>query len=107
MAYLYSGDFTFRDGDEDNIEAIIEILRVADEEFLDAVKMKCEQRLIQLCSLQSFMYIDHVADLYNANGLKEFCQWYQRVNPQVNELLQKAAEEEAKGGLDFSNVSAK
>jgi 4-hydroxyphenylpyruvate dioxygenase-like putative hemolysin len=53
------------------------------------------------------MYIDHVADLYNANGLKEFCQWYQRVNPQVNELLQKAAEEEAKGGLDFSNVSAK
>ena len=69
--------------------------------------MICEQRLIKLCSIHSFVYIYHVADLYNANRLKEFCQWYQRINPTVNELLQRAAEEEAKGGgLDFSNVSS-
>ena len=37
MSYLYSGEFTFREGDEDNIETIIDILRVADEEFLDDV----------------------------------------------------------------------
>ena len=37
MGYLYSGEFTFREGDEDNIETIIDILRVADEEFLDDV----------------------------------------------------------------------
>ena len=73
MGYLYCGEFTFREGDVDNIEAIIDILRVADEEFLDDVKMNCEQRLIQLCSVQSFVYVDHVADLYNANRLKEFC----------------------------------
>ena len=49
--------------------------------------MICEQRLIKLCSLHSFVYIYHVADLYNANRLKDFCQWYQRINPSVNELL--------------------
>jgi len=65
--------------------------------------MICEQRLIKLCSLNSFVYIYHVADLYNANRLKEFCQWYQRINPLVNELLNEAAEEEK--GADFSNVS--
>ena len=37
MGYLYSGEFSFREGDEDNIETIIDILRVADEEFLDDV----------------------------------------------------------------------
>ena len=37
MRYLYSGEFSFREGDEDNIETIIDILRVADEEFLDDV----------------------------------------------------------------------
>lgn len=87
MRYLYSGYFSFREGDEDNIETIIDILRVADEEFLDDVKMICEQRLIKLCSIHSFVYIYHVADLYNANMLKDFCQWYQRINPSVNELL--------------------
>jgi len=81
MGYLYSGEFTFREGDEDNIETIIDILRVADEEFLDDVKMICEQRLIKLCTVQSFVYIYQKADLYNANRLNEFCLWYQRINP--------------------------
>lgn len=98
MGYLYRGEFTFREEDQDNIEAIIDILRVADEEFLDDVKMKCEQRLIELCSVPSFVYIDHVADMYNANRLKEFCQWFQRIHPQVaNEVtVQHGSEEEVK-----------
>lgn len=49
MRYLYSGEFNFLEEEEDNIEVIIDILRVADEEFLGDVKMKCEQRLIELC----------------------------------------------------------
>ena len=49
--------------------------------------MICEQRLIKLCSIHSFVYIYHVADLYNANRLKDFCLWYQRINPSVNEQL--------------------
>jgi len=65
--------------------------------------MICEQRLIKLCTVQSFVYIYQVSDLYNANRLREFCQWYQRINPQVNELLMAAAEEEKRA--DFSQVS--
>ena len=104
MRYLYSGEFSFREDEEENIDAIIDILRVADEEFLDDVKMKCEQRLIKLCSAQSFVYIDHIADLYNANRLKEFCQWYQRINPHISELVQSAHEEEGKANLDSLNA---
>jgi len=37
MGYLYRGEFTFKDEDENNIDTIIDILRVADEEFLDDV----------------------------------------------------------------------
>lgn len=102
MGYLYRGEFTFKEEDENNIEAIIDILRVADEEFLNDVKMICEQRLIQLCNESTFVWIYHVADLYNANRLREYCQWFQRIHPQVNELLNSAHEEEAKGA-DFSN----
>mmetsp|Transcript_13078 Transcript_13078/g.17684 ORF Transcript_13078/g.17684 Transcript_13078/m.17684 type:complete len:86 (-) Transcript_13078:425-682(-) len=85
MSYLYSGEFTFRPEDENNIEAIIDILRVADEEFLDDVKMKCEQRLISLCTTHSFVYVDHVADMYNANRLKDYCQWFLRINPDIED----------------------
>lgn len=42
MRYLYTGDFTFREEDKDNINAIVDILRVADVEFLEDVKMRCE-----------------------------------------------------------------
>ena len=37
MGYLYRGEFNFREGDEENVDSIIDILRVADEEFLDDV----------------------------------------------------------------------
>ena len=39
MGYLYCGDFTFKEGEEENIDAVIDILRVADEEFLDDVSL--------------------------------------------------------------------
>ena len=25
--------------------------------------------------------------MYNANRLKEFCSWFQRINPKVNEII--------------------
>lgn len=49
--------------------------------------MLCEQRLIKLCKVENFIEICQVADIYNANRLKEFCSWFQRINPKVNELL--------------------
>ena len=32
--------------------------------------------------------------MYNANRLKEFCAWFQRINPKVNELLYAQMQEE-------------
>ena len=29
-----------------------------------------------------------MADLYNADRLKEFCSWFQRINPKVNDFIQ-------------------
>jgi len=41
-----------------------------------------------------------VADMYNANRLKEFCQWFQRIHPQVTSditnTVQSGSEEEVK-----------
>ena len=47
----------------------------------------CEQKLIKICKIDNFLEICSVADLYNANRLKEFCAWFQRINPKVNDLL--------------------
>ena len=56
--------------------------------------MHCEKQLIKLCTLQNFVYIYQLADMYNANRLKEFCQWFLRINPDAKELL-RAAEEDS------------
>ena len=49
--------------------------------------MMCEERLIKLCNIDNFIDVCQVADMYNADRLKEFCAWFQRINPKVNELL--------------------
>ena len=94
MHYLYTGDFSFKEKDRSNIDNLIDILRIADEEFLEEVKMMCEERLIKLCSMDNFVDICQVADMYNANRLKEFCAWFQRINPKVNELLYAQMQED-------------
>jgi len=40
MHYLYTGDFSFEENDVSNIDNLIDILRVADEEFLEDVSGK-------------------------------------------------------------------
>jgi len=87
MYFLYTGEFAFEEKDVTNIDNLIDILRIADEEFLEDVKMMCEERLIKLCNIDNFLDVCQVADMYNANRLKEFCGWFQRINPKVNELL--------------------
>jgi hypothetical protein len=42
---------------------------------------------MKMCNLENFLDVCQVADLYNANRLKEFCSWYQRINPKVNDVL--------------------
>ena len=47
----------------------------------------CEERLIKLCNIDNFIDVCQVADMYNADRLKEFCAWFQRINPKVNAIL--------------------
>ena len=42
MRFLYTGEFSFTEEDETSPDNIIDLLRVADEEFLEDVKMLCE-----------------------------------------------------------------
>jgi len=60
--------------------------------------MLCERELIRLCEVENFVLICQVADLYNANRLKEYCAWFHRINPAVNELLMKQKELGSIGG---------
>jgi len=47
MHFLYTGDFVLdQEGVASNLDKIIEVLGVADAEFLDDIKMICEHRLI-------------------------------------------------------------
>jgi hypothetical protein len=48
MRYLYTGSFEPSLEFLQNIEVMVDILRVADEEFLDEIKFKCEQQLTLL-----------------------------------------------------------
>ena len=61
MGYLYSGEFSFREGDEDNIETIIDILRVADEEFLDDVSQSVSQLVFLHHRIQSPKFIPRLS----------------------------------------------
>jgi len=47
------------------------------------VKILCEQKLISLCDSDTFPTICEAANLYNAKHLKEYCAWFQRINPTV------------------------
>ena len=40
MTYLYTGSFSFDEKDVSNIDTLIDILRVADEEFLEDVSSR-------------------------------------------------------------------
>jgi hypothetical protein len=42
------------------------------------VKHECEERLVNMLSTENFKEIDEIADRYNAERLKEYCQWFSR-----------------------------
>jgi hypothetical protein len=84
MTYLYTGKFEALDkvaSPAQQLEKSIEYLRVADSQYLEDIKLVCEQKLVGLCTLQTFQVICDAADLYNANRLKDYCAWFQRINP--------------------------
>jgi BTB/POZ domain-containing protein 11 len=89
MHFLYTGDFVMdQEGVASSLDKIIEVLGVADAEFLDDIKMLCEQRLISHLNTDNFSIMCHYADIYNANRLKEYCAWFHRVHPSVDSQIE-------------------
>mmetsp|Transcript_250 Transcript_250/g.148 ORF Transcript_250/g.148 Transcript_250/m.148 type:complete len:132 (+) Transcript_250:1259-1654(+) len=81
MHYLYTGDFHFgadTEGQEVSLEYLIEFLRVADEYILEEVKSKCESHLINILNVDNYPVISEVAEVYNAEKLREYCNWFYR-----------------------------
>jgi hypothetical protein len=40
--------------------------------------MHCEQNLINVLCLDNYSLINEMADIYNAERLKEYCNWFYR-----------------------------
>ena len=40
--------------------------------------MSCEQNLIDILNVDNFSIINEMAELYNAERLKEYCNWFYR-----------------------------
>jgi len=104
MAYLYSGEFELGEFIEGEIKTasaplpsdktsngtlcnnhlnmavdyLIEFLRVADEYLLEDVKIHCSNELIKLIDESTYQTISEMGELYNADRIVEYCQWFQR-----------------------------
>jgi hypothetical protein len=57
---------------------MLEFLRVADEYILEEVKLECEARLVQMLTIENFHLISSVAENFNADRLREYCNWFFR-----------------------------
>lgn len=40
--------------------------------------MNCEEYLINILNTENYSLINDMADMYNAERLKEYCNWYYR-----------------------------
>lgn len=62
------------------VDYLIDFLRVADEYLLEDVKNACQQELIKLVDENTYQNISEMGELYNAERIVEYCQWFQRRN---------------------------
>lgn len=60
------------------VDYLIDFLRVADEYLLEAVKNHCQIELIKLIDENTYQTISEMGELYNAELIYEYCQWFQR-----------------------------
>ena len=51
---------------------------MADEYLLEEVKNHCQSQLIALIDEHTFQVISEMGELYNAERIVEYCQWFQR-----------------------------
>lgn len=67
------------------IELLIDFLRVADEYLLEDVKNQCQTKLITMIDETTFNLISEIGELYNAERIEEYCNWYSAPNIQNKE----------------------
>ncbi len=58
------------------------------------MKLKCESHLINILNADNFSIINDMAELYNGERLKEYCNWYLRRHCSIDENEQDATFEE-------------
>jgi len=60
------------------VDYLVDFLRVADEYLLEDVKNHCQNELIKLIDETTYQTISEMGELYNADRIVEYCQWFQR-----------------------------
>ena len=60
------------------VNYLVDFLRVADEYLLDDLKNLCQRELIELIDEETFQSISEMGELFNADRIVEYCQWYKR-----------------------------
>ncbi|CAD7975380.1 unnamed protein product [Amoebophrya sp. A25] len=63
---------------EEQVHFLLRLLRAADEFCIDAIKLKCEQRLCQVVDASTVSLVLAEADRYGAHGLTRYCNWLLR-----------------------------
>ena len=60
------------------VDYLIDFMRIADEYLLEDVKNHCQNELINLIDETTYQTISEMGELYNADRIVEYCQWFQR-----------------------------
>jgi len=90
------------------IEYLIDFLRVADEYLLENVKCYCQLELIKLIDDNSYDTIQSMGEIFNAEKIIEYCQWFHRRRAQRYNLTTNSVQSESvvdSGGSGGSTAS--
>jgi len=60
------------------VDLLIDFLRVSDEYLLEELKNNCQGELIKLIDEHTYHTISEMGELYNADRIVDYCQWFQR-----------------------------
>jgi leucine-zipper-like transcriptional regulator 1 len=79
LKYFYTGEIEIgagTEGQEVNVEFIIDVLNTADMLLIDPVRLYCERMLIDKVDSSNVFYIQSACENSRANYLKEYCGWF-------------------------------
>ena len=60
------------------VDYLIDFLRVADEYLLEELKNICQNEIIEIIDQDTYQLISEMGELYNADRIVEYCQWFKR-----------------------------